>query len=84
VNRRFNPETTRFLFRRAARREDAERPSPRLRSFLTHAEGGTQAIEYLLILAFAVVPCFWAILLLQGVLREVLGFETVLLTSPFF
>jgi Flp pilus assembly pilin Flp len=59
-------------------------PSPRLRSFLVDAEEGTQAIEYLLIFAFVVVPCFWAILLLQAVLREVLGFETVLLTSPFF
>jgi hypothetical protein len=52
--------------------------------FLLQADEGTQSIEYLLILAFAVVPCFWAILLLQEVLSEVLGFETVLLTSPFF
>jgi hypothetical protein len=56
----------------------------RVRELVLQAEEGTHSIEYLLILAFAVVPCFWAILLLQGVLREVLGFETVLLTSPFF
>jgi hypothetical protein len=74
----------RDLFRKAASHENAGRPSPRLREFLAHAEEGTQAIEYLLILAFAVVPCFGAMLLLLDVLREVLGFETVLLTSPFF
>jgi len=74
----------RYLFRKAASRYNAGRPSSRLRSFLMHEEGGTQAIEYLLIFAFVVVPCFWAILLLEEVLREVLGFETVLLTSPFF
>ena len=72
------------LFRRAASREDAGRPAGRLWGFLAHSEEGTQAIEYLLIFAFVVVPCFGAILLLQEVLREVLGFETVLLTSPFF
>jgi len=43
-----------------------------------------QAIEYLLIFAFVVVPCFGAIVMLEDVLREVLGLETVLLTSPFF
>lgn len=74
----------RYLFRKAASHENAGRPSSRLRDFLVHAEEGTQAIEYLLIFTFAVVPCFWAILRLQGVLREILGFETVLLTSPFF
>jgi hypothetical protein len=74
----------RLLFRKAASRDDAGRPSSRLLGFLAHADEGTQAIEYLLVFAFAVVPCFWAILLLQDVLREVLGFETVLLTSPFF
>lgn len=56
----------------------------RVRELVLQAEEGTQSIEYLLILAFAVVPCFWAILLLLDVLREVLGLETVLLTSPFF
>ena len=51
---------------------------------LPMAEEGTQAIEALLIIAFTVIPCFWAILLLEDVLREYLGFETVILTSPFF
>lgn len=51
---------------------------------LPAAEEGTQTIEVLLIFAFTVVPCFWAILLLEDVLSEYLGFETVILTSPFF
>jgi hypothetical protein len=59
-------------------------PFERGREFLLRAEAGTQAIEYLLVMTFAVVPCFSAILLLLDVLREFLGFETVVLTSPFF
>ena len=51
---------------------------------LPAGEEGTQTIEILLIVAFTVVPCFSAIQLLVDVLREYLGFETVLLTSPFF
>ncbi len=43
-----------------------------------------QAVEYLLIIATIVVSCMAAILLLEDVIREYLGFETVIITSPFF
>lgn len=48
------------------------------------AEEGTHALEALLVIAFTVVPCFWALLLLEEVLAETLGLEVVVLTSPFF
>ncbi|MCP4660138.1 MAG: hypothetical protein GY856_32450 [bacterium] len=55
-----------------------------LKSFLGGADEGMQAVEYLLIIATIVVSCMAAILLLEDVIREYLGFETVIITSPFF
>ena len=47
-------------------------------------ERGEQAIEFLMVLAFGVLPCVVALGLLQGVLKEYVGFELTILTSPFF
>ena len=55
----------------------------RLRRFAAD-ETGTQSIEVLLIVATVLVPCFFAILLMQEVLWEVVEVTTVVLTSPFF
>ncbi len=55
-----------------------------LKSFLESADEGMQAVEYLLIIATTVVSCMAAIFLLEDVIREYLGFETVIITSPFF
>lgn len=51
---------------------------------LHEAEEGTHALEALLVIAFTVVPCCWALLLLEEVLAEFLGLEVLLLSSPFF
>jgi hypothetical protein len=47
-------------------------------------EAGTHALEALLVITFTVIPCCWALLLLEEVSSEFLGLEVLVLSSPFF
>jgi hypothetical protein len=56
----------------------------RAASFLSGAEEGEQASEFLLVLAFGVLPIAEATRRLATVLQEYVGFEMAILSSPFF
>ena len=52
--------------------------------FLSEEGGGAPAMEHLLLVSFVILPCMQAVLLLEDVLREYLGLEILVITSPFF
>jgi Flp pilus assembly pilin Flp len=54
-----------------------------LRTFWTD-DRGEQAMEFLMILTFGVLPMILAAWLLQDLLKEYVSFGQVFITSPFF
>lgn len=55
-----------------------------LRSFLTSAEEGATALETVMLVYFAALPGFWVLFRLMDIVQELQGFDSVILTSPFF
>ena len=45
---------------------------------------GEQAMEFLMILTFGVLPMILAVWLMQDLLKEYVSFGQVFITSPFF
>ena len=66
------------------RRPRADQGFRNVGEFLLKAEHGEQALEFLFLLAFIVIPALWVILFLESVLREYVDVATLFLTSPFF
>ena len=55
-----------------------------LRSFLTFAEEGATALETVMLVYFAALPGFWVLFRLMDIVQELQGFDSIILTSPFF
>lgn len=60
------------------------KPKKTLGDFLVGAEEGATALEVVMLLYFAVLPGFWALFRLMEILQELVGFDAVVLSSPFF
>jgi len=59
-------------------------PVHAIREFIVGAEEGEQAIEFLMVLTFGVLPLIEATRRMIPVVKEYVGFEITILTSPFF